>query len=108
MKLTYEIVLKKTRRQAVNLLEGRFTDNDGVDPRVKFIYTACYGCEYIVHEYNRYACEECPLYILAHRVREILSVKYLSGGFEDCDIDERHPDSLFLVINEIDEMLEGR
>lgn len=91
---SYEQALRYTRRQAVNLLEGRNLDTNGC-PRSHGV--VCYGCEYSGPD----GCDTCPIHEVGVRLRD-------NHGQGSCYVDKRDPVELYKVIQVIDTMLEER
>ncbi len=92
---SYEHVLQLTRKQAVNLLEGRFTNNKGIPTNTARMSNTCYGCEY--KKVNKHDCPDCPLYIVANRI-----------GCNTCITIRYYPGLVFDAINMIDTILMER
>ncbi len=109
---TFEEALILTRKQAVNLLEGRYEEYNGIPPETRFMgRNDCYGCEYVHHKYTglepKDTCEQstekldCPCAVLASRVNG-------TPPSWICTINDNVPETLFKAINEIDILLEER
>ena len=111
MKLTYNDALIKLRQQAVNLLEGRHLETNGIPSRTKFTDdNDCYGCEHIYHTYGAAASDDCTKVSLEGLCPTANVVQKMYGLREKswCTVNKESPTVLFTVIKTIDVMLEER
>jgi len=104
MKITYDEVLKRTRDEAINLIEGRYEDSVGRNPRSKYYspHGRCLGCLYMERVGGCNGVDEkliqCPLWNV---------VQAMGVADSACSPNITNIDEMILCLDTIDGMLGG-